>query len=77
MPAALRLAKDDGLEGSVDLGEPSWFLSKMELVPTRAPGMARWRKHLFLALSRNAGSPAAYFGLPADRVIVMGSQIEL
>ena len=77
LPATLRRAEDAGLEGSVDLGEPSWFLSKMELVPTRAPGMARWRKHLFLALSRNAGSPAAYFGLPADRVIVMGSQIEL
>ena len=49
----------------------------MAIVPTRAPGMARWRKQLFLALSRNVGSPAEYFGLPVERVVVMGSQIEM
>ena len=77
LPAALRLARAAGLEPSVELDEPSWFLSRMAIVPTRAPGMALWRKHLFLVLSRNAGSPADYFGLPVDRVVVMGSQVEL
>ncbi len=77
LPAALRLAQAAGLEASAPLDEPSWFLSKMAIVPTRAPGMALWRKHLFLLLSRNAGSPADFFGLPVDRVVVMGSQVEL
>jgi KUP system potassium uptake protein len=39
--------------------------------------MARWRKRLFIALSRNAASPVEYFGLPEDRVIALGSQVEV
>ena len=39
--------------------------------------MAGWRKRLFVALSRNAASPVEYFGLPEDRVIALGSRVEL
>jgi KUP system potassium uptake protein len=39
--------------------------------------MMRWRKALFAYMSRNAGNPAAYFGLPANRVVELGTQIEL
>jgi KUP system potassium uptake protein len=39
--------------------------------------MARWRKRLFLALSRNAASPVEYFGLPVDRTISMGANVPL
>lgn len=37
----------------------------------------RWRKKLFIALSHNAAGPAAYFGLPVDPTVVMGSRIDL
>jgi KUP system potassium uptake protein len=44
---------------------------------TERPGMARWRKRLFLAISRNAANPVEVFHLPDERTVVMGSHIEL
>lgn len=52
-----------------------YFLSQMSLVPTDENGMPRWRKSLFMAMARNAASPATYFNLPAERVVTLGSQI--
>ena len=42
-----------------------------------AKGMAQWRKILFLRLAHNAADPAAYFGLPVDRTVTMGSPVEV
>jgi KUP system potassium uptake protein len=39
--------------------------------------MARWRKNLFAFLSRNARPASDYFGLPTDRVLEIGMQLEL
>ena len=39
--------------------------------------MAQWRKVLFLVLARNAADPAAYFGLPVDRTVTMGSPVDV
>jgi KUP system potassium uptake protein len=39
--------------------------------------MARWRLHLFAFLSRNAQPATKFFGIPPDRVVEMGAQIEL
>jgi KUP system potassium uptake protein len=39
--------------------------------------MPKWRKKLFVAISRNAADPVEYFGLPGDRTVVMGSHIEI
>ena len=44
---------------------------------TRAPGMPRWRKLLFVTLAHNAANPAEYFGLPADRTVVMGTHVDV
>jgi KUP system potassium uptake protein len=78
VPAALRLAVEQGGEGSdIDVDNASYFLSRITITPTRAPGMAGWRKRLFVAMSRNAASPASYFGLPEDRVIALGSEVDL
>ena len=50
----------------------------MTIRPTDRPGgMKRWRKQLYVALARNASSPADYFHLPADRTVTIGSAIEL
>ena len=78
IPHTLRLAAaSEQLERSVDVDGASYFLSRMTIVPTRDPTMPRWRKAIFVTLARNAASPVAYFGLPDDRTVVMGSNIEI
>jgi KUP system potassium uptake protein len=76
IPRTLRRAAKR-LEGDIDLSDASYFISRMSLVLTRAPGMAMWRKKLFIAMSRNVSNPVAYFGLPDDRTVVMGSHVEV
>jgi KUP system potassium uptake protein len=75
VPRILRLAAEHGLEGDCDVGTASYFVSRMTLVATDAPGMSRWRKKLFLAVARNSSNPVAYFGLPDDRTVAMGSHV--
>jgi KUP system potassium uptake protein len=79
IPAALRYANAHGMiepEGC-DVGEASYFLSRGSIRRTSAPGMARWRKALFVVLAHMAANPAAYFGLPPDATVTMGSDVEV
>jgi KUP system potassium uptake protein len=69
-----RLA-EQGLEMRVD--ETSFYLGRETLVITQAPGMARWRKMLFAFLSRNARPATAFFQIPPNRVVELGTQVEL
>ena len=55
----------------------SYFVSRISIQPSRRPGMSRWRKRLFIGLAHNAANPAAYFMLPDERTVVMGTHIEL
>jgi KUP system potassium uptake protein len=50
-------------------------LSRIELIAGDAPGMARWRKGLFVATSQITADAAEYFGLPRERTLIVGSQI--
>jgi KUP system potassium uptake protein len=78
IPAALRVAagmKD--LECPIEPDEASYFLSTIELRVGDAPGMTRWRKHLFVATSGISADAADYFGLPRDRTVIMGSLISV
>jgi KUP system potassium uptake protein len=78
VPAALALARKQGvLPRNLDLEGASYFLSRITIAPTDKPGMARWRKKLFVMMARNSASPMEHFGLPNDRTVVMGSQINL
>jgi KUP system potassium uptake protein len=81
LPDALRRAASDptrpGTELDLDPDTASYFLSKVTLRLTDAPGMRMWRKRLFLAMAHNAASPAEYFGLPEPRTVVMGSQVDI
>jgi KUP system potassium uptake protein len=77
VPATLRLADAQGLERDVDADNASYFLSKMTIIPTSERTMMPWRKRLFMALSRNAASSTAYFRLPDDRTVTMGSHVEV
>jgi KUP system potassium uptake protein len=54
-----------------------YVLGTERVVPTSKPGMATWREEVFAVLYRNASPAAMYFGLPADRVIEIGQQVEL
>ncbi|MDQ4215863.1 potassium transporter Kup [Microbacterium sp. ASV81] len=77
LPKALRTLPPEKTQGFLDLDKASYFLSKIELREGNVKGMARWRKRLFLAASHITTDASDHFGLPRDRVIVMGSQIEL
>lgn len=76
VPEALALARKRGLlERNFDLEHATYFVSRMTIRPTDAPGMRRWRKLLFIMMTRNATSPIDHFRLPGDRTVIMGSQI--
>jgi KUP system potassium uptake protein len=77
IPATLRQAADMGMEGAIDVGDASYFLSKITIRRTPAPGMRQWRKRLFIAISRNAASPVEYFKLPGERTVTMGSSVDV
>jgi KUP system potassium uptake protein len=79
LPEALAQACEAGVlePGILDVPRASFFLSRGPIRRTRAPGMPQWRKILFLALARNAADPAAYFGLPVDRTVTMGSPVDV
>ncbi len=57
--------------------ETSFFLIRETLIPTQMPGMALWREKLFASMARNAGSATAYFRIPTNRVVELGTQIEI
>ena len=64
-------------EGPIDLGNASYFLSKLDLCAGDAPEMAAWRTRLFIATSHITADAPAHFGLPLDRTVIVGSRLEL
>jgi KUP system potassium uptake protein len=63
------------LECPIEVKSASYFLSKVELLPGDEHDMARWRKHLFLAMSRLSADATEYFHLPRERTLIIGSRI--
>ncbi|MCK8656527.1 potassium transporter Kup [Pseudomonas sp. ODNR1LW] len=55
----------------------TYFLSRETVIPTKRIGMARWRESLFAFLLKNANSNLKYFKLPLNRVIELGTQVEM
>jgi KUP system potassium uptake protein len=72
---ALQRCAERGLV--VDKDDTSFFLGRETLIITERPGMAKWRKVLFSFLSRNARPANAFFRIPPNRVVELGTQIEL
>lgn len=77
VPKALSVPAVGELEGNVDLDDANYFLSQITIVAGDAPGMARWRKRLFIAISRAAANSAEFFVIPRRRVVTLGTEIEL
>jgi len=75
LPRALEACKPYGLV--FEPSETSYFLSRATVVPTRGKGMALWRERLFAVMLHNVGNVAAYLKLPANRVVELGSRVEL
>ncbi|MGV3629173.1 MAG: potassium transporter Kup [Betaproteobacteria bacterium] len=76
VPQALALCCEHGL--AFEMMETSFFLSRETLIPVIGEGgMALWRERLFAAMARNASSVVEYFHLPANRVIELGTRIEI
>ncbi len=57
--------------------ETTYFLGRETLLPTGPSPMATWRKKLFIVMARNAQTASSFFGLPPNRVVEMGAQIQL
>ncbi|MGN8000372.1 potassium transporter Kup [Sphingomonas sp. 22176] len=57
--------------------ETSYFLARQTLLPSSRPGMAIWREKLFAWMVRNAESAMEFFKLPTNRVVELGSQLEI
>jgi KUP system potassium uptake protein len=55
----------------------TYFLGRETIIASGGPGMALWREKLFAIISRNATTATAYFGIPPDRVVELGEQIEI
>ncbi|HEY9449876.1 MAG TPA: potassium transporter Kup [Gemmatimonadaceae bacterium] len=56
--------------------DTSYYLGREQLIPTGHTEMARWRKKLFVVMARNARAATEFFGLPPNRVVELGAQIE-
>ena len=74
--AALDLARGQGLD--FDPMQLSFFLSRSLIVSGgRAKGAAAWRDRLFAAMARNAGNVTDFFNIPANRVVELGTRVEI
>jgi KUP system potassium uptake protein len=71
------LARLDLPDGPFDPTRASYFLGKESLVLSRRHLRTYWRRRLFALMARNAQSAAAFFGLPPNRVVELGVQVEL
>jgi KUP system potassium uptake protein len=75
IPKALRLCKAFGVE--FDLMATSFFLGRETLIPRMNPAMAQWREKLFVVMSRTAVSATDFFKIPPNRVVELGTQVQL
>jgi KUP system potassium uptake protein len=66
-----------GLGLTINLMQTTFYLGRETLIATGSRKMAGWRKRLFIVMTRNAQSAATFFGLPPNRVVELGAQIQL
>jgi KUP system potassium uptake protein len=75
VPSALSQLKDIGPK--CKMMDTSFFLARQTLLASSRPGMAIWREKLFAWMLRNAESAMEFFKLPTNRVVELGSQVEI
>jgi KUP system potassium uptake protein len=75
VPAALQRVETCGPQ--FKMMDTSFFLARQTLIAAARPGMALWREKLFAWMLRNAESAMEFFRLPTNRVVELGSQVEI
>ncbi len=75
VPAAL--GQLNGCGPVFKMMDTSFFLARQTLLASSRPGMAIWRERLFAWMLRNAESAMEFFRLPTNRVVELGSQVEI
>jgi KUP system potassium uptake protein len=75
VPEALKLLQGRGVP--LDPMDTSYFLSRDIVIPTIGEGMSLWREKLFASMHRNATAAADFLNLPANRVVELGSKVEI
>jgi KUP system potassium uptake protein len=75
VPEALKLLEGRGVP--LDEMDTSYFLSRDTVIPTFGGGMAMWREKLFAGMHRNAAAAADFLNLPANRIVELGSKVEI
>ena len=75
VPGVLGQTKECGAD--FKMMDTSFFLSRQTLLASDKPGMAIWREKLFSWMLRNAESAMEFFKLPTNRVVELGSQVEI
>jgi KUP system potassium uptake protein len=76
IPAALRASATQGLP-RLDPADTTYFLGRETIISSARREMASWRERLFALMSRNATTATAYMGIPPNRVVEMGEQLEI
>jgi len=61
----------------LDMMDTTFFLSRESIVATDRPGMVAWRDRLFVLMQRNALPATAFFRIPGNRLIELGTQVEI
>ena len=75
VPEALKLLQGRGV--MLDEMDTSYFLSRDTVIPTFGGGMAMWREKLFASMHRNASAAADFLNLPTNRIVELGSKVEI
>jgi KUP system potassium uptake protein len=60
-----------------EMMDTSFFLARETVVPTQLPGMSVWRERVFAWMHQNAAKPTDFFSIPANRVVELGTKIEI
>ena len=76
IPRALKQAYDQ-FEFEFDLMQISFFISRDRIIHTVGEGMSPWREKLFISMQRNTSPVSDFYQIPTNRVVELGSQIEI
>jgi KUP system potassium uptake protein len=75
LPQALERCRSHGLP--LEMMDTSFFVGRETLIPSPGIGLPTWREPLFIALSKTALSATEFFSIPSNRVVELGTQIEI
>jgi KUP system potassium uptake protein len=75
IPVLLQQCQEQGVP--VNLQDTTFFLSRINSLATPKPGMALWREHLFVFLSRNSRRTSSFFGIPSEQTVEIGVVVDI